>query len=394
MRYVDQMDIEGKRVLLRVDLNVPLDGGRVADDSRILAVLPTIRHILERNGRLIITSHLDRPGGKRVPGLSLRPVSERLSDILGKEVAFVEEVVGPDVSEAVGAMSPGSAIMLENLRFEPGEEKNDDALSKALASHADVYIDDAFANAHRSHASNVGVTKYLHDKGGGLLFKRELEMLEGALETPERAFVVVIGGAKVASKIGVLEHLSRRADRMLLGGTMALPFLKAGGAEVGNYALDERTIDQARSIMEGAGEDCIVLPVDFVVASGEGAAARVVSADDIEPDMQIGDIGPRTIEAFALEIENARTVVWNGPMGMFEMESFSRGTRSVAEAIARSPAFSLAGGGDTNRALDRYGLREEISYVSTGGGAFLEILAGRELPAVQALESTGGPERA
>jgi phosphoglycerate kinase len=390
-RYIDQMDIKGKKVLLRVDLNVPLEGGRVADDSRILSIIPTIRYSLEKGSKLIIVSHLDRPGGKTVPGLSLRPVCERLSEILGTKVGFINEVIGPKVDEAVEAMRSASAIMLENLRFDPGEEGNDDAFSEALASYADVYVDDAFADAHRHHASNVGVTKYFSEKGAGLLMRRELQMLGKTLDTPKRPLVVIIGGAKVASKIGVLDHLSKKADRLLLGGAMALPFLRAGGMGVGSYDVDAGTIAHAHSLLESVEYGKVVLPVDLVVADkkDEGAIAEVVSTGNIMPDKMTLDIGPRTVDRFVSEIQNAGTIVWNGPMGVFEMEPFSRGTRSIAEAIARSPAFSLVGGGDTNSAIDRYGLREKISYMSTGGGAFLEVLAGRELPAVEALEAEG-----
>lgn len=385
MRYVDQLDVEGRRVLLRVDLNVPLRDGSVEDDSRILAVLPTIQYILDNGGMPIVISHLDRPGGKVVPELSLRPVAERLSEILSTEVTFVDEVIGPKAEQAAGSMKPGSIMMLENLRFEVGEEDNNDLFSRSLASLADIYVDDAFANAHRSHASNVGVVKHLEESAGGFLMKRELQALEGALESPDRPLVVAIGGAKVSSKMDVLEHLSRLADRLLLGGAMSLPFLKASGLETGVNRFDGKAEEKARTIMESDGKGAIVLPVDFMVTTADGEI-MTVDASAIPAGAQALDIGPRTIDLFSSELMAAGTIVWNGPMGMFEKEEFSNGTRSVAEAIARSSAFSLAGGGDTGSALDLYDLRQRMSYVSTGGGAFLEKLAGRQLPAIKALE--------
>ena len=385
MRYVDQLDVEGRRVLLRVDLNVPLHDGSVEDDTRILAVLPTINYILDNGGMAIVMSHLDRPGGKRVAGLSLRPVAERLSEILATEVTFVDEIVGPAATSAAEGMRPGSIVMLENLRFDKGEESNDEAFSKSLASLADIYVDDAFANAHRSHASNVGVTRHMEECCGGLLMKRELKALEGALESPKRPLVVAIGGAKVSSKIDVLENLSRVADRLLLGGAMAFPFLRAQGLEVGDERFDGAAEEKARGMLESDAAKALIIPEDFIISTTDGGV-ETVAVSSMPDGAQPLDIGPRTIERFVNEIKGAGTIVWNGPMGMFEKEEFSAGTRSIAKAIADASAFSLAGGGDTGSAVDRYELRQRISYVSTGGGAFLEKLAGRQLPGIEALE--------
>jgi phosphoglycerate kinase len=388
MQYIDNMDISGKRLLLRVDLNVPLDDGKVADDSRIRAVLPTIRYALDNGSRLVIVSHLDRPGGKVDPRYSLAPVSERLSELLGTPVHFVPQVRGPEVREAVDKLAPGNAVMLENVRFDPGEESNDPAFARDLGSLADVYIDDAFADAHRSHASNVGVTEQVPVSGGGMLMRREMSTLGRALDAPQRPLVVVMGGAKVKSKMGIIEHLSKRADRILLGGLMALPFLMARGRYAGRHDFSEEVAAEAKLIMERSGENKFVLPTDLVaVDRSNGEPYHILAAEDVRPDMEVLDIGPRTIEDFSMILRSAMTIVWNGPLGAFENEAFKQGTRAVAEVIADSRAFSLVGGGDTGRALERFGLRNGYSYVSTGGGAFLELMGGRELPAVRALES-------
>lgn len=394
MQYIDNMDISGKRLLLRVDLNVPMEGGKVADDSRIRAVLPTIRYALDNGSRLIIISHLDRPGGKVDPRLSLAPACGRLSELLGSPVRFVPEVRGAAVQDAVGGMGPGTAIMLENLRFDPGEESNDEAFSQDLASLADVYIDDAFADAHRSHASNVGVTSHVPAVGGGILMRRELTTLGQALEEPQRPLVVAVGGAKVESKMGVIEHLSRRADQILLGGLMALPFLAAQGRYAGRHDYGEDMVMEAQRIIERSGEDKFLLPIDLVTAEdGADGSWDIMSSEDVRPRMAVMDIGPRTIEAFSMVLRSAMTIVWNGPMGAFENESFRHGTQAVAQVIADTPAFTLVGGGDTGRAVERFGLQNSYSYVSTGGGAFLEVMGGRELPAVRALQAAGGKER-
>jgi phosphoglycerate kinase len=391
MRYVDQMDIRGKRVLLRVDLNVPMDDARnITDDWRIQASLPTIRYALGQGSRLVVVSHLDRPGGKIVPELSLAPVAERLSQLLDEEVTFVNEVVGALARGAVDRLTPGSVVMLENLRFHPGEESDSDELARDLAALADVYVDDAFANAHRAHASNVGVTRFLDDCGGGLLMRKELEALGRAMGTPERPMVAVVGGVKVESKIGFLEKLSKNVDKMLIGGAMAFAFLRARGLEMGDLAVPEGAVRIASDILEEA--ECngvrIVLPADLVVANekSERASREAMPVAEIGRGKLALDIGPRTARLFTDELDGAATILWNGPLGAFEIEAFSEGTRAVGEAIARSPAFSLVGGGDTVLALKRYRLTDRISYVSTGGGAFLKALSGETLPAVQVLD--------
>ncbi len=387
MQYIDNMEIGGKRLLLRVDLNVPLSLGKVADDSRIRAVLPTIRYALDSGSRLIIVSHLDRPGGKVVPRYSLEPACERLSELLGSQVRFVPHVKGKEVQEAVRKMAPGTAIMLENVRFDPGEESDDPAFAKDLASLADVYIDDAFADAHRSHASNVGVVEHVPASGGGMLMRRELSTLGRALDDPQRPLIVVIGGAKVKSKLGVIENLSRRADKLVLGGLMALPFLMAQGRYAGKHDFSEEIIIGAKRIMDRGGEGKFVLPIDLVAVDEKGEDFHILAAEDVRPSMKVMDIGPRTIEEFSMVLRSALTIVWNGPMGAFEDDAFRQGTKAVAEVIAGTRAFSLVGGGDTGRALERFGLQNSYSYVSTGGGAFLEVMGGRELPAVRALQN-------
>jgi phosphoglycerate kinase len=392
MRNIDQIDLRGKKVLLRVDLNVPMDADhRITDDWRIQTALPTIRYALEQGSRLIVISHLDRPGGKIVPELTLAPVAERLSQLLEKEVTFVNEVAGARAREAVDPAPPGSVVMQENLRFHPGEERDSDDLARALADLAEVYVDDAFANAHRAHASNVGVTRFLSDCGGGLLMRSELDALGRAMGSPERPLVAVVGGLKVESKIGVLENLSKKVDKMLIGGAMASTFLRARGFDMGSSMVSEGSVQKAADIMGEAERNGvrIVLPTDLVVASeiSDGAEKEVVRVTAMTKGKMALDIGPWTVQAFTEELEGAATIVWNGPLGAFEVAPFSEGTRAVGEAIARSSAYSLVGGGDTVLALRRYRLTDHISYVSTGGGAFLEVLAGRELPAVRALET-------
>jgi phosphoglycerate kinase len=376
VRSVRDLDVAGKRVLVRADLNVPLDGGRVADDTRIRAALPTVELLLERHARVILCSHLGRPRGERKPELSLRPVAGRIAELLDRDVAFGEE--------------PGDLRLLENLRFDPREEQDDPSLAAELASEADLYVNDAFGAAHRAHASTVGVAALL-PAAAGLLLEAELEAFSRLLEKPEHPFVVVIGGVKVADKIGVIDRFTKLADTILIGGAMAFTFLAANGTPVGSSRQeDEQGRETAQRAMAEAGATgCeLLLPVDVVIADRFAADAetRVVPAQEI-PDGWMGlDIGPGTIDLYESRLAAAQTVFWNGPMGVFELEPFARGTLAVARSVAASRATSVVGGGDSVAAVNVAGVADEISHVSTGGGAALELLEGKTLPGVDALE--------
>lgn len=377
-------------MLVRADFNVPLaEDGSISDDSRIEATEPTIRYLVERGATVILMSHLGRPKG-RDPKLSLAPVAARLGERLGREVVLLADCVGPEVAAGIGG--PERLYLLENLRFHPEEEANDPDFARQLAALADLYVDDAFGAAHRAHASVVGVTRHLPSFSGFLL-KKEVEVLGAAMERPQRPLVVVLGGAKVADKIGVVDNLLEKADRILLGGGMAFTFLKAEGREIGRSLLDEKHLGSARATLERAragGQSRILLPVDVVAApqleSGEGR--QTVSVDAIPPDLIGVDIGPTTAERFAAEIRNGKTVIWNGPMGVFEVPEFAEGTRVVARAVrevGRGEAFTIIGGGDTVAAVEQLGFAPGVDHLSTGGGASLEFLEGRTLPGVAAL---------
>jgi phosphoglycerate kinase len=376
VRSVRDLDVAGKRVLVRADLNVPLDGGRVADDTRIRAAMPTIELLLERGARVILCSHLGRPRGERKPELSLRPVAERVAELLDRDVAFGEE--------------PGDLRMLENLRFDPREERNDPSLAAELAAEADLYVNDAFGAAHRAHASTEGVA-HLLPAAAGLLLEAELEAFARLLDKPQHPFVVVIGGVKVADKIGVIDRFTQLADSILIGGAMAFTFLAADGKPVGSSRQeDEEGRETARrAVADAQAQGCeLLLPVDVVVADRFAADAetKVVSADAI-PDGWMGlDIGPETTELYAGRLASAQTVFWNGPMGVFELEPFAHGTLAIAHAVADSEAVSVVGGGDSVAAVNVAGVADRITHVSTGGGAALELLEGRTLPGVAALE--------
>ena len=376
MRSVRDLDVAGKRVLVRADLNVPLDGGRVADDTRIRAAMPTIELLLERGARVILCSHLGRPRGERKPELSLRPVAERVAELLDRDVAFGEE--------------PGDLRMLENLRFDPREERNDPSLAAELAAEADLYVNDAFGAAHRAHASTEGVA-HLLPAAAGLLLEAELEAFARLLDKPQHPFVVVIGGVKVADKIGVIDRFTQLADSILIGGAMAFTFLAADGKPVGSSRQeDEEGRETARrAVADAQAQGCeLLLPVDVVVADRFAADAetKVVPADAI-PDGWMGlDIGPETTELYAGRLASAQTVFWNGPMGVFELEPFAHGTLAIAHAVADSEAVSVVGGGDSVAAVNVAGVADRITHVSTGGGAALELLEGRTLPGVAALE--------
>jgi phosphoglycerate kinase len=394
MKYIDEMDIKGKRVLCRFDYNVPLDKDlNITDDTRIRATLPTINYALDENARIIIASHLGRPKGKRVEGLSLAPVARRLSRLLDMEVKLADDCVGEGVKKLIDAMKPRDIVMLENLRFHPGEEANDDAFARELASYCDVYIDDAFGNAHRCHASNVGITKFVKECGAGFLMKKELTYFSKALEKPARPLVAIIGGSKVSGKIDALGHLVKKVNKMILGGAMAFTFLKALGYEVGKSPVEDDFLGKARDIMKTAKELGVkfYLPVDCVVAEEMTAEAetKIVPVQEINSKWKALDIGPATITLFTEALSNAKTIVWNGPMGVFEIDAFSRGTSALAHSVASTYALSIVGGGDTDVAIAKAGERDNMSYISTGGGAFLELLEGKDLPAVKALKACG-----
>jgi phosphoglycerate kinase len=392
MKYIDEMDVKGKRVLFRFDFNVPLDGNQnITDDTRIRSVLPTINYALDENAKIVIVAHLGRPKGKSVEKMSLAPVAKRLSRLLGKNVTLTKDVIGPEVKKTVAAMKPGDIVMLENLRFDAREEKNDEEFSRELASLADVYIDDAFGNAHRSHASNVGITKFVKECGAGFLMKKELTYFSKALEKPARPLVAIVGGCKVSGKLEAMANLINRVNKMVIGGGMAFTFLKAQGVDVGKSIVEPELIEKAREVLETAKKlgVKVYLPVDCVIAESMEAEAetKIVPIQEINPQWMGLDIGPATITLFTEALNNAKTIVWNGPMGVFEIDAFSRGTSALAHSVANSYALSIVGGGDTDVAIDKAGERDNMSYISTGGGAFLELLEGKELPAVKALKS-------
>jgi phosphoglycerate kinase len=391
MKYIDEMDLKGKRVLFRFDFNVPLDGNQnITDDTRIRSVLPTINYALDENAKIVIASHLGRPKGKFSEAMSLAPVAKRLSRLLGKNVTLTKDVIGPEVKKTVADMKPGDIVMLENLRFDAREEKNDEEFSRELASLADVYIDDAFGNAHRSHASNVGITKFVKNCGAGFLMKKELTYFSKALEKPARPLVAIVGGSKVSGKLEAMANLINRVNKMIIGGGMAFTFLKAQGVEVGKSIVEPELIEKAREVLETAKNlgVKVYLPVDCVIAESKDSEAetKIVPIQEINPQWMGLDIGPATITLFTEALNNAKTIVWNGPMGVFEIDAFSRGTSALAHSVAHSYALSIVGGGDTDVAIDKAGERDNMSYISTGGGAFLELLEGKELPAVKALK--------
>ncbi len=366
---VRDLDVRGKRVLVRVDFNVPVQDGRVADDTRIKASLPTIRDILSRGGRAVLVSHLGRPDGKPDPKYSLAPAAKRLEELLGRKVAF-------------GA-AEGDLSLLENVRFDPGEEKNDDAFARKLASYGDVFVNDAFGTAHRAHASTAGVTKYLKPAAAGYLIEKEIRFLGKVLADPDKPFVAILGGAKVSDKILVVEQLARKVDLLLVGGGMAYTFLKAQGKPIGASKLEADKVDVARKILAATR---VVLPVDHVVADRFDAAADTKTVDDVPEGWMGLDIGPKTVELFKSRLRPARTVLWNGPLGVFEMGPFARGTREIAEFLAGlRGAETVVGGGDTAAAVEKFGVAEKMAHVSTGGGASLEFLEGKELPGIAAL---------
>jgi phosphoglycerate kinase len=386
---VRDAEVAGRRVLVRADFNVPLDGGEVADDTRIRAALPTIELLRERGAALVLVSHLGRPKGAPDPALSMLPVGERLAELLGAEVRQAPAVIGGDVEQMAGALGPGDVLLLENVRFEPGETENDQALAGALAELADLYVNDAFGAAHRAHASTEGVAHLLPGYAG-LLLEREVTELTAAVESPRRPLVVVLGGAKVTDKIGVIDRFLETADRILIGGAMCFCFFRAQGIATGDSLVEGEGVKLAAEALERATEaaECeLALPVDLVLGESFDAAADRREIDDVEvPDGWMGlDIGKKTASAYAEAIAAAGTVLWNGPMGAFELEPFAAGTRTVAEAVAEAPGTTVVGGGDSVAALQQFGLGEKVDWLSTGGGASLELLEGKKLPGVEAL---------
>jgi phosphoglycerate kinase len=387
---VRDLNPKGKRVFMRVDFNVPMnDAGEITDDTRIQASLPTIQYILERGGRLILASHLGRPKGKPNPKMSLKPAATRLAQVLGKPVAFAADCVGPEAEGAAKGLKDGEVLLLENLRFHPEEEKNVPEFSQQLAALAEVYVDDAFGSAHRAHSSTEGITHYLSPCAAGLLMEKELEYLGKAVGNPARPYLAIVGGAKVSDKIELLQNLMKFADSVLIGGAMAYTFLKAQGVEVGKSRVEEDKLDLARDLLQFAERRSIafLLPEDHVVAEklDVNAAAEVVGTRSIPANRMGLDIGPATRAAYAALIAKAKTIVWNGPMGVFEISQFAEGTMAIARAVAGSSAVSVVGGGDSVAAVKRAGVEAKISHISTGGGASLEFLSGLTLPGVAAL---------
>jgi phosphoglycerate kinase len=393
IRYIDDMQLTGKRVFIRVDFNVPLEGKRVTDDTRIREALPTIRRALEMGGKVILASHLGRPKGPE-PKLSLEPAASKLAELLGAkhEVILADDCVGDGVKKQVRELKDGQVLVLENLRFHKEEEANDEAFARELAALADVYINDAFGTAHRAHASTAGMVPFVKEKGAGLLMRKEIEYLGGVLKNPQKPFVAILGGSKVSDKIKVIESLLPKVDALLIGGAMAYTFLKAQGIEVGKSRVEGDKLSLATKILEAAErlKTSIVLPVDHVVANEptEKGVQRETPDRAIPADQMGLDIGPKTRAQFNQHIRNAKTVIWNGPMGLFEVAQFAEGTRTVADSMANNrTAVTVIGGGDSAAAVQQMGYGDKMSHVSTGGGASLEFLEGRELPGIKALET-------
>ncbi len=393
VRSVEELDVSGRRVFVRVDFNVPVADGRVGDDTRIRAALPTLRLVLDRGGALVLASHLGRPKGKPDPAYSMAPVADRLGELLGMSVFLAPEVVGERVTDLAGSLEPGQVLLLENVRFHPGETRNDPEFARALASLADVYVNDAFGTCHRAHASTAGMAAFFpaDRKGAGLLLLREIRAFRKVLEAPERPFVAILGGAKVSDKIGVIRNLLPRIDRLLIGGGMAFTFLKAKGIPVGDSLVEPERIGLAGELLAEAEKRGVqvLLPEDHVVGRKATAETEVrITGDAAVPEGWMGlDIGPRTRERFGQALADARTVVWNGPMGVFELEPFAEGTFALARAVAACPGFTVVGGGDSVAAVNRAGVAGGIDHISTGGGASLELLEGKTLPGIAALET-------
>ncbi|MFD2679407.1 phosphoglycerate kinase [Bacillus seohaeanensis] len=390
-KTIKDVEVKGQRVLCRVDFNVPMSDGKITDETRIRAALPTIQYLVDQGAKVILASHLGRPKGQVVEELRLTPVAKKLGEILNKDVKKADEAYGENVQQIVNDMSEGDVLVLENVRFYPGETKNDPELAKELASLADIYVNDAFGAAHRAHASTEGVAKHL-PAVAGLLMEKEIEVLGKALSNPERPFTAIIGGAKVKDKIGVIDNLLEKVDNLIIGGGLAYTFVKAQGHEIGKSLLEEDKIDLAKQFMKKAEEKGVnfYMPVDVVVADdfSNDANTQVVSIDSIPADWEALDIGPKTREQFQDVIKNSKLVIWNGPMGVFELEAFANGTKAVANALAdATDTYSVIGGGDSAAAVEKFDLADKMSHISTGGGASLEFMEGKELPGVVALNN-------
>jgi phosphoglycerate kinase len=384
-KTIRDIDVQGKRVLVRVDFNVPLKEGVVADDTRIRAALPTLNHLLEQGAALILCSHLGRPKGKVVPELKMDPIATRLSELLDRPVTKLDDCVGPEVEVATQAMQPGDVILLENTRFHPEEKVNDAGFAQQLAGLGELYVNDAFGSAHRAHASTEGVAHYL-PAVAGFLMEKELEFLGQATENPEHPYVAILGGAKISDKIGVIDSLLEKCDRLLIGGGMANTFFKGMGFDVGDSLVEDEAVETAKTLLKSAA-DRLVLPVDVVIADAFDNAAntRVVAPNEVTTGWRILDVGPKTLATFESALSGAKTVVWNGPLGVFEMPSFAQGTFDMAKLLARLDAVTVIGGGDSAAAVRQAGLKDQMTHVSTGGGASLEFLEGKTLPGVAVL---------
>jgi phosphoglycerate kinase len=387
---IEDLKLKGKKVIIRADFNVPLDSNlNITDDTRIRSTLPTINYAIDEGAKVILCSHLGRPKGKPDPQCSLNPVAKRLGRLLEKKVIFLPDCIGPEVEDKSARLESGEVLLLENLRFHPGEESNDEKFAKALASLGDIYINDAFGAVHRDHASITGITKFIKTAGVGFLMKKEIEYLEGAVDNPPRPFVAILGGAKVSGKIGVIENLGKKVDKVIIGGGMAFTFLRAMGNEVGKSLVELDILKFALEIKDHAISKGIkfYLPVDCVVASSlePGAETKIVPVQEIPKGWMGLDIGPASVKLFSEALTNAKTILWNGPMGMFEMDAYSRGTFSIAHAVGNAYALSIVGGGDTALAVHRAGESENLSFISTGGGATLQLLEGKILPGLAVL---------
>lgn len=387
-KTMNDVEVKGKRVFVRVDFNVPMEDGKITDDTRIRAALPTIKHLVDAGARVILASHLGRPKGEVVEDMRLTAVGNRLAELLGKPVLKLDESVGETVQSAVHNMNDGDVVLLENVRFHKGEEKNDAELAKQFAELAEIYVNDAFGAAHRAHASTAGIAAHL-PAVSGLLLQKELDVLGKALSNPERPFTAIIGGAKVKDKIGVIDHLLDKVDNLIIGGGLAYTFIKAQGYEIGNSLVEDDKIELAKEFMQKAKDKGVnfLMPVDAVVASefSKDADSKVVDIDAIPADWMGLDIGPKTVELYAEAIKNSKLIIWNGPMGVFEMEKFANGTKGVAEAMAETAGYTVIGGGDSAAAVEKFHVAEKMDHISTGGGASLEFMEGKELPGVVAL---------